>query len=63
MCPWTLARPLELLFGSRHYSAAVDMWSVGCILAEMFLAKPRLVLVPFPTHSLSGVPAFHVLPS
>eukprot|EP00667_Euglena_gracilis_P006675 EG_transcript_6734 len=33
-------RPLELLFGSRHYSAAVDMWSVGCILAEMFLAKP-----------------------
>lgn len=25
----------EILLGSRHYSTAVDMWSVGCIFAEM----------------------------
>ena len=33
-------RPLELLLGSRHYTTAVDMWSVGCIIAEMFLSRP-----------------------
>jgi len=28
-------RAPEVLLGSRHYSTAVDMWSVGCIFAEM----------------------------
>ncbi|CAO3649190.1 unnamed protein product [Mucor hiemalis] len=28
-------RAPEILLGSRHYSTAVDMWSVGCIMAEM----------------------------
>ncbi|XWS44586.1 hypothetical protein CRYUN_Cryun15aG0059700 [Craigia yunnanensis] len=28
-------RALEVLLGSTHYSTAVDMWSVGCIFAEM----------------------------
>ncbi|KAG5457618.1 MAG: kinase-like domain-containing protein [Olpidium bornovanus] len=28
-------RAPEILLGGRHYSTAVDMWSVGCILAEM----------------------------
>jgi len=31
-------RAPEVLLGSRHYSTAVDMWSVGCILAEMAMA-------------------------
>lgn len=30
-------RAPEVLLGSRHYSTAVDMWSVGCIFAEMAL--------------------------
>jgi cyclin-dependent kinase len=30
-------RAPEVLLGSRHYSTAVDMWSVGCIFAEMVL--------------------------
>ena len=31
----------ELLISKKHaYNAAVDMWSVGCILAELFLRKP-----------------------
>jgi cyclin-dependent kinase len=31
-------RAPEVLLGSRHYSTAVDMWSVGCIFAEMVTA-------------------------
>ena len=33
-------RPPEILFGSRFYGEKVDVWSLGCILAEMFLKKP-----------------------
>jgi len=29
-------RPPELLLGNSHYSPKIDMWSVGCIIAEMF---------------------------
>ena len=29
-------RPTELLLGAKAYSTKIDMWSVGCILAEMF---------------------------
>uniref|UniRef100_A0A8C9WAX6 Mitogen-activated protein kinase n=1 Tax=Scleropages formosus TaxID=113540 RepID=A0A8C9WAX6_SCLFO len=28
-------RAPEVLMGSRHYGAAIDVWSVGCIFAEM----------------------------
>jgi serine/threonine protein kinase len=28
-------RPIELLLGARKYSPKIDMWSVGCIIAEM----------------------------
>ncbi|KAK0522589.1 TFIIH complex serine/threonine-protein kinase subunit kin28 [Tilletia horrida] len=35
-------RPPELLYGARHYSGAVDIWSVGCIFAEMMLRTPYL---------------------
>ncbi|KAI8325741.1 Pkinase-domain-containing protein [Martensiomyces pterosporus] len=33
-------RAPELLFGDKSYSAAVDVWSVGCIFAELFLKQP-----------------------
>lgn len=33
-------RAPELLLGSRVYSTPIDMWSVGCIFAEMFLGDP-----------------------
>ena len=29
--------PPELLFGARIYGTGVDMWAVGCILAELLL--------------------------
>ncbi|KAF4346649.1 hypothetical protein G4B88_006970 [Cannabis sativa] len=33
-------RPPELLLGSTEYGPAIDLWSIGCILAEMFAGKP-----------------------
>ncbi|KAJ8750021.1 hypothetical protein K2173_013936 [Erythroxylum novogranatense] len=35
-------RPPELLMGSTSYGVAVDLWSVGCVLAEIYLGKPLL---------------------
>lgn len=32
-------RSIEVLLGERKYSPAVDMWSVGCIFAELLLKK------------------------
>ncbi|KAJ6636282.1 Cyclin-dependent kinase 7 [Pseudolycoriella hygida] len=32
----------ELLFGARQYSVGVDIWAVGCILAELLLRVPFL---------------------
>mmetsp|Transcript_40055 Transcript_40055/g.120714 ORF Transcript_40055/g.120714 Transcript_40055/m.120714 type:complete len:455 (-) Transcript_40055:466-1830(-) len=29
-------RPPELLLGTHNYTPKIDMWSVGCIIAEMF---------------------------
>lgn len=28
-------RAPEILMGSRHYSNSIDIWSVGCIFAEL----------------------------
>lgn len=33
-------RAPEVLLGSKTYDKPADMWSVGCILAEMLLYKP-----------------------
>ncbi|KAI8811681.1 kinase-like domain-containing protein [Cladochytrium replicatum] len=33
-------RSPEILLGSKHYSTSVDMWSVGCIFAEMCIKQP-----------------------
>ncbi|XP_063243480.1 cyclin-dependent kinase 20 isoform X1 [Bacillus rossius redtenbacheri] len=33
-------RAPELLYGARHYTHAVDLWAVGCILAEMHNRHP-----------------------
>ncbi|KAJ6532805.1 kinase-like domain-containing protein [Mycena sp. CBHHK59/15] len=35
-------RAPEVLLGSRHYSTGIDMWSVGCIFAEMAMAGQPL---------------------
>jgi mitogen-activated protein kinase 15 len=33
-------RAPEILLGSNKYTKGVDMWSLGCILAELLLGKP-----------------------
>ncbi|RNF04689.1 putative protein kinase, putative,mitogen-activated protein kinase [Trypanosoma conorhini] len=33
-------RPPEILLGSTRYTKGVDMWAVGCILAELILGRP-----------------------
>ena len=33
-------RAPDVLLGSRNYSTSIDMWSVGCIFAEMTTGKP-----------------------
>ncbi|CAG2163575.1 unnamed protein product [Oppiella nova] len=35
-------RAPELLYGSRMYGTGVDIWAVGCILAELLLRTPFL---------------------
>jgi len=35
-------RAPEILLGSTSYTRAVDMWALGCIIAEMFIGKPLL---------------------
>ncbi|MCO5592015.1 hypothetical protein L7F22_046009 [Adiantum nelumboides] len=35
-------RPPELLLGATEYGVSVDLWSTGCILAELLAGKPIL---------------------
>ncbi|KAI9637189.1 cyclin-dependent protein kinase [Dioszegia hungarica] len=33
-------RAPELILGAKHYTAAIDMWAVGCIYAELLSLRP-----------------------
>ncbi|KAL9669505.1 hypothetical protein QQ045_007052 [Rhodiola kirilowii] len=33
-------RAPELIFGSTKYTSAIDMWSAGCVMAELLLGHP-----------------------
>lgn len=33
-------RAPELLYGASYYGPAIDMWSVGCIFAEILMREP-----------------------
>lgn len=35
-------RPPELLYAARSYGPSVDVWSIGCIFAELMLRMPYL---------------------
>jgi serine/threonine protein kinase len=35
-------RPPELLLGSTDYDSSVDLWSVGCVFAELLVKIPIL---------------------
>ncbi len=42
VCVCARYRAPEVLLGSKLYTTAVDMWSVGCIFAEMVTRVPLL---------------------
>lgn len=44
-------RPPELLLGATDYGVSVDLWSAGCILAELYAGKP---IMPGRTEVLSS---------
>jgi serine/threonine protein kinase len=33
-------RPPDVLLGSTNYTTSIDIWSAGCIFAEMFIGRP-----------------------
>jgi len=33
-------RAPELIFGSENYSTSIDIWSAGCVMAELLLGQP-----------------------
>ena len=33
-------RAPELIFGSTEYGQSIDVWSVGCVIAELLLGQP-----------------------
>ena len=33
-------RAPELLLGARHYTTAIDIWAVGCVMAELANLRP-----------------------
>ena len=35
-----LYRAPEILLGARYYHTPVDMWSLGCIMAELATGRP-----------------------
>ena len=35
-------RPPELLLGEQKYGSSIDMWSAGCLFAELLMRKPIL---------------------
>lgn len=37
-------RAPELIFGATEYTNAIDMWSVGCVMAELLLGQVGLHL-------------------
>lgn len=39
-----LYRAPEVMLGSTDYSFPVDVWSIGCIIAEMFMDKPVVLM-------------------
>jgi len=40
MVVYMFLRAPELLLGAKQYSTAIDMWSLGCIMAELLSKEP-----------------------
>ncbi|KAF5303645.1 hypothetical protein FQA39_LY09892 [Lamprigera yunnana] len=66
-------RSPELLYGSHNYTNSIDMWSIGCILAELYNKSPlfpgetdieqlAIVLYSLGTPTEETWPGLHSLP-
>lgn len=61
-------RPPELLLGATSYGVCVDLWSTGCILAELLAGTEVLFFVLFHIMSStsldapSSLPLVHLVP-
>jgi cyclin-dependent kinase 7 len=67
-------KPPELLLGASEYSSAADIWSAGCIFAELLLRRPFLqgnqtdisqldkIFQVFGTPNSSNWPDYNTLP-
>ncbi|XP_035748680.1 cyclin-dependent kinase 7 isoform X6 [Egretta garzetta] len=53
-------RAPELLFGARMYGVGVDMWAVGCILAELLLRGMTSLPDYVTFKSFPGMPLQHI---
>ncbi|CAN6801649.1 unnamed protein product [Brassica oleracea] len=40
-------RAPELIFGVTEYTTAIDIWSAGCVLAELLLGQMEVIVHPF----------------
>ncbi len=60
-------RPPEIFFGETKYSYKVDMWAIGCIMAEMIIGTPIFkgrneIDVIFKMQSIMGSPSEETWP-
>lgn len=53
-------RAPELIFGATEYSTAIDMWSVGCVLAELLIGQVSTTVFIKHTIFIMRNPAFNV---
>ncbi|XP_026384354.1 shaggy-related protein kinase delta-like [Papaver somniferum] len=59
-------RAPELIFGATEYTTAIDLWSTGCVMAELLLGQIILLttykcvpcFLPFPSNILSPILTF-----
>jgi cyclin-dependent kinase 8/11 len=49
-------RAPELLLGARHYNKAIDIWAVGCVIAELASLRPIFKGEEAKLDSKKGVP-------
>ncbi|CAH2035260.1 unnamed protein product, partial [Thlaspi arvense] len=40
LCNFGSEKAPELIFGATEYTTAIDVWSAGCVLAELLLGQP-----------------------
>ncbi|RWW20996.1 hypothetical protein GW17_00014863, partial [Ensete ventricosum] len=43
-------RAPELIFGATEYTASIDIWSVGCVLAELLLGQVHFMFPQIKAH-------------